>query len=710
MIPETSDTDDRSAHSEIVSPRPVNPATVSSSHVRNSQLLSNTYAGFDFHQPSSSASNEQPSSGSVGATGIVGGLSAEVSPVEGLSIGDILAKMAPAVVASPPTPAPSPDGTSRNKLSAAAASSNLGGIASTTAATLGWNNHTADQHEKSWLQYVRDKWPHMSTEEKQRCLTEIINLCNPTMLMFMSSLIAPRLKRDFLKELPVELGLRILSHVDDPRTLARASQVSKAWYNLVNDDHNWKILCRKHRYRRLSTSKVPSTPASAETFQDPWVTTAGLPLLTPTTSLSHQQQGLSMLANFSSPSLTAAASTALPPIPPSTTAILPKFSSPTPESPTPSSSTPNSRPHPTSYRSHFRQRWQVENAWLRGGRYQTRGATPDSGVVTTLLLTPEYVIVGLDSSKIHIFDEDGYHIRTLMGHETGVWAMVSFGDTLVSGGCDRDVRVWSISTGRCTGILRGHTSTVRCLRMRSSSKSERIAISGSRDSTLRVWDVEKGLCKRILLGHHLSVRCIEVKGDICVSGSYDCTARVWNISKGTCLQVLTGHQSQIYAVAFDGRHIVTGSLDSTMRVWNFRTGQALGVLSGHTSLVGQLQIRGDILVSGGSDGAVRVWDLRNMECVHRLAAHDNSVTSLQFDDRRIVSAGSDGHVKLWNLQTGAFIREMTAVADSIWRVAFEEERLVIMAARGNRTFIEIINFLPVEGKAYSCISHFAYAL
>jgi WD40 repeat protein len=52
--------------------------------------------------------------------------------------------------------------------------------------------------------------------------------------------------------------------------------------------------------------------------------------------------------------------------------------------------------------------------------------------------------------------------------------------------------------------LRGHTSTVRCLKMSDANT----AISGSRDTTLRIWDLKKGICKHILVGHQASVRCL----------------------------------------------------------------------------------------------------------------------------------------------------------------------------------------------------------
>lgn len=119
--------------------------------------------------------------------------------------------------------------------------------------------------------------------------------------------------------------------------------------------------------------------------------------------------------------------------------------------------------------------------------------------------------------------------------------------------------------------LRGHTSTVRCLKMSTA----RIAISGSRDTTLRVWDLVSGTCTSVLMGHQASVRCLEIHGDLVVSGSYDTTAKIWSISSGQCLRTLQGHFSQIYAIAFDGQRIATGSLDTSVRIWNPYDGRAI---------------------------------------------------------------------------------------------------------------------------------------
>ena len=156
------------------------------------------------------------------------------------------------------------------------------------------------------------------------------------------------------------------------------------------------------------------------------------------------------------------------------------------------------------------------------------------------------------------------------GNPTGsVRGYGNLNSLLVSAGCDREIRVWDLGSGTCKHVLRGHTATVRCLKVFDGRP---IAVSGSRDSTVRVWNIETGTLIHLLQGHERSVRCVEVAGNKIASASYDATCRVWDVDTGECLHVLTGHCHQIYTVAFDGEKVATGSLDSTVRVWNAHTG------------------------------------------------------------------------------------------------------------------------------------------
>ncbi|WFD42035.1 hypothetical protein MPSI1_000672 [Malassezia psittaci] len=237
----------------------------------------------------------------------------------------------------------------------------------------------------------------------------------------------------------------------------------------------------------------------------------------------------------------------------------------------------------------------------------------------------------------------------VLGHTPG-WG---YPDTiLVSAGSDRNLRTWNMRTGECEHVLKGHTSTIRCVQV---LKGRPLAVSGSRDGTLRVWDLEHGRLVHVLAGHQHSVRCLDTAGNRVASGSYDFTCRIWDVDTGQCLHVLKGHHLQIYAIAFDGRYVVAGSSDSTVRVWDAETGACLAVFQGYTHVVAQLQLYNDVLASGSGDGRVIVFSLKTFECLYRLCAHDSSVSTLQMNDKFLVTGGADGLVKLWDAQSGRYI-------------------------------------------------------
>lgn len=187
--------------------------------------------------------------------------------------------------------------------------------------------------------------------------------------------------------------------------------MSKHWHGLLSDDLTWKKLCEKHSYRRLSGTAAYGS--AHHSHHDP--------SLFATNPISPKETGFSHLVSSSSGF---------------TSEISPHYTR-----------SKRRRPKATSYKSHFKQRYMVETAWRTGGNAIARHITPDQGVVTSLHLTPDYIVIALDNAKIHVFDADGKILRTLTGHVMGVWAMVPWGNTLVSGGCDRDVRVWDMEKG-----------------------------------------------------------------------------------------------------------------------------------------------------------------------------------------------------------------------------------------------------------------------
>jgi WD40 repeat protein len=60
----------------------------------------------------------------------------------------------------------------------------------------------------------------------------------------------------------------------------------------------------------------------------------------------------------------------------------------------------------------------------------------------------------------------------------------------VSWSDDGTLRVWELSSGRCTAVLEGHTCWVNGVALGSDGQ----AVSWSDDGTLRVWELSSGRC------------------------------------------------------------------------------------------------------------------------------------------------------------------------------------------------------------------------
>ncbi|KAI5122220.1 hypothetical protein M0805_002709 [Coniferiporia weirii] len=495
-------------------------------------------------------------------------------------------------------------------------------------------------------------------------------------LRTLQSVLTPTLARDFLTLLPRELVSHILSFLPFS-TLARASRVSKAWRAIIDSDPVlWQDL--------MKSTRIWFGGESEHLFSK---------------HILHMRHKTALQV-------------------------------------------PNSLPLPHPYKILFKSRHLTRTSWLHNNNpKRLTFAAHGSHVVTCLIFSHGRIISASDDNSIHVYSPTtGQLIRSLDGHQGGVWALAATKDTLVSGSTDRTVRIWDLKTGNCTHVFGGHTSTVRCLSIvkpemvewadedgvtrRERWPKRPLIVTGSRDHSLRVWtlpkpgegeyrcygaddnegdpseeDVEENPYHKLLLeGHDHAVRALAARGRTLVSGSYDCTVRVWDIITGRSKWVLVGHSQKVYSVVLDPTRdqACSGSMDGTVRVWNLNTGQCVHTLVGHTSLVGLLGLSPSFLVSAAADSSLRVWDPDSGELKHTLQAHTGAITCFQHDEFKVLS-GSDGTLKMWDIRDGTFVRDLLTGINGVWQVVFEGRWCVAASNRTEATVLDVWDFGREEG-------------
>ena len=237
------------------------------------------------------------------------------------------------------------------------------------------------------------------------------------------------------------------------------------------------------------------------------------------------------------------------------------------------------------------------------------------------------------------------------------------GQTLVSGGDDNSIKVWTLGTGNegrtLGGWMFGHSGWVQAIAFSTDGQT---LVSGSNDGTIKIWNLGTGKLVRTLGGWFgqdwgaVQAIAISRDGQILASGHGDKTVKVWYLDSGKMRGFLKGHTAWVESVAIspDGKVLASGSGDKTIKLWDVATGKLLFTLTGHNDVVWSVAIApdGQILASGSSDNTIRLWQLETGDLLGILQHPDGVNTVAISPDGLILASGCrDGNLYLWNPYT-----------------------------------------------------------
>ncbi|RKO99211.1 hypothetical protein CXG81DRAFT_14826, partial [Caulochytrium protostelioides] len=498
---------------------------------------------------------------------------------------------------------------------------------------------SAAPHPLHELPRMLSTFEQLGPQMKNYMLFQLLRRCAHPSLQFLNGIIAPTLKRDFLRLLPFELCQQVLQNLD-ARSLARCAIVSKGWRAVV-EGRGAEITVWKRRLveRGWLHDDEVSLYRRHHIIQQNW----NKGRCERTSFPGHGSHVVTCL-QFDADKIV--------------------------------SGSDDQSIHIYSTKGHLLQR-----------------LTGHDGGVWALQYWRHILVSGSTDRSVRVWDMDrGVNTHTFEGHtstvrclmiliprphcETGVLEPPE--PLIVTGSRDTTLRVWRLPDPHTDPgwdaaahagedrvnpwfkhVLAGHEQSVRAI-----AGKGRILVSGSYDHTVRIWDVMEGRVNWVCSGH---------------------TQKVYSV--GYCEETARA---------------VSGSMDMSVRVWCTKTGTALFNLEGHSNLVGLLELSPHYLVTAAADWTLRIWNPMNGQCLARLKGHTAAITCFHHDPalNRIVS-GSEGGVKDARVLAGADgapvygrpIGDIVSNAVGVWRVRMDEERLVCAVQKElEQTFFEVLDF------------------
>lgn len=232
------------------------------------------------------------------------------------------------------------------------------------------------------------------------------------------------------------------------------------------------------------------------------------------------------------------------------------------------------------------------------------------------------------------------------------------GQTIVTGGWDKKVRLWD-REGKPIGVpFAGHTEVVRSVAISADGQT---IISAGFDA-VRIWDRRGGEPRPLPVQGKFSSVALSSDGQILLT--YDSPkVRLWD-RNGNVTGEWTEERGEIeaarlatIALSRDGQTIVGGGADGRVRMWDRQGKLLMKTIEQYEDVVCvAISTNGQMIVGGSHDGTVRLWDRQGRPIVKSpLRGHDGSVNSVAVsaDAQTIVSGGADGTVCLWDRQGNA---------------------------------------------------------
>jgi WD40 repeat protein len=261
----------------------------------------------------------------------------------------------------------------------------------------------------------------------------------------------------------------------------------------------------------------------------------------------------------------------------------------------------------------------------------------------------------------------GMRTKTIKGHIFSARSVIFLSEVfLASCSSDMSIKLWDLHSATNVEAQTSGEHTRPVLALAISGDGH--IVSGSEDGTIRIWDITTGRCSLVLKGHMGGVAAVDISEDsrLVLSGSRNGHVNVWDAATGMRIKRFdTPSKNGIPWVKFspDTRY-AAAPVGRTVEIWSTATWTSTHTLEGGymSSETATFSLNGQYIASASYDQKIRIWDTATGACVQTLVNQQRAHSwSLAFspDTRYIASKQrDDGIIDIWDLSTGACIRSL----------------------------------------------------